>query len=102
MQVTVINGRLARRVATNAGHSLLSYSSRFYFERRLQMRKSILVCLAVGLFCAGAATSWSQATNSGTLVGVVTDRSNAVVSGATVTLRDISTGGTQTATTNEA
>ncbi len=53
------------------------------------------------LLCA-AAVAWSQATNTGTVAGQVVDPSNAVVAGATVTLTDIATGKTHTATTNDA
>jgi hypothetical protein len=66
------------------------------------MRKPVFVCLvmsvAVLLFSSAA---WSQATNTGTVVGVVTDQSNAVVLGATVTLTDHSTGIAQTGMTND-
>src|SRR5579872_3148171 len=66
------------------------------------MRKPVFLCLvlslAVLLFSVAA---WSQATNTGTVVGVVTDQSNAVVAGATVTLTDPSTGSSQSTTTND-
>jgi len=69
------------------------------------MRKSKTLMLFVSLLiavCLGAALpAWTQTTSSGTVAGVVTDQSNAVVVGATVTLTDPSTGGSQTATTNE-
>src|SRR3954471_16820875 len=66
------------------------------------MRKPVFVCLvmsvAVLLF---SSVAWSQATNTGTVVGVVTDQSNAVVPSANVILTDPSTGTSQTASTSE-
>jgi len=66
------------------------------------MRKPMLICLVLSLtVLLFSSAAWSQATNTGTVVGVVTDQSNAVVPSATVTLTDPSTGSSQTATTNE-
>ncbi|HJT69237.1 MAG TPA: carboxypeptidase-like regulatory domain-containing protein [Terriglobales bacterium] len=66
------------------------------------MGKRILACLMLCLaVVAISSISWSQATNTGTVVGVVTDQSNAVVPNATITLTDPSTGSAQTATTND-
>jgi hypothetical protein len=45
---------------------------------------------------------WSQSTNTGTVVGTVTDQSGAVVAGATVTLTDSATAIARADTTNEA
>jgi hypothetical protein len=45
---------------------------------------------------------WSQSTNTGTVVGAITDQSNAVVAGATVTLTDASTNIPRSTTTNAA
>jgi Carboxypeptidase regulatory-like domain len=66
------------------------------------MRKPIFVCLVVSLAVVLISSAvWAQSSNTGTLVGVVTDQSNAVVAGATVTLTDTSTGSSQSATTND-
>src|SRR5437868_9225531 len=65
---------------------------------RKQVFVSLLLSLAVLLF---SSTAWSQGTNTGSVAGLVTDQSNAVVPGATVTLTDPSTGTSQTASTNE-
>src|SRR5580692_10998655 len=55
----------------------------------------LVVCLGVAL------PVWSQSTSSGTVAGSVTDQSNAVVPGATVTLTDSSTNVARTTTTNK-
>jgi Carboxypeptidase regulatory-like domain len=53
----------------------------------------VLTCLSVSL-------AFAQATNTGTIVGLVTDQSGAVVPDATVTLVDISTNGERTTVTS--
>ena len=61
----------------------------------------IIVAMAAALFvCAGASRGFGQATNTGTVVGEVTDSSGAVIPGATVTLTDASEGVKLTDTTN--
>src|ERR1700692_2617087 len=52
------------------------------------------------LTCWGASIGLAQATNTGTVVGVVADQSGAVVPGATVTLTDVSTNGTRSTSTS--
>jgi hypothetical protein len=65
------------------------------------MRKSSAIWLLVLLVCVGfTSMAAAQATSTGVVVGVVTDQSNAVVAGASVTLKDASTGNSQTVTTN--
>src|SRR3954469_14843268 len=54
------------------------------------------------VFLLAGALAWGQATNAGTLAGIVTDQSGAVVNGANVTLTDTSTKTSRSATTNEA
>ncbi len=49
----------------------------------------------------GATGVWAQSTETGTISGLVTDPSGAVVPGATVTLTDVSTGASRTTTTND-
>src|SRR5215471_6603418 len=44
---------------------------------------------------------WAQSTSSGTVAGIVTDSSCAVVNGAAVTLRDTSTNASRVVNTNE-
>ena len=53
---------------------------------------AMLVCLSVSF-------GFAQATNTGTVVGTVTDQSGAVVPDATVTLTDLSTNDTRTTVT---
>jgi Carboxypeptidase regulatory-like domain len=71
------------------------------------MRSVRFVLCAVLCTCCSIAALLStpsaraQATSSGVVLGVVTDQSNAVVAGATVTMTDPSTGTSQSATTNE-
>ncbi|HTU32861.1 MAG TPA: carboxypeptidase-like regulatory domain-containing protein, partial [Candidatus Acidoferrum sp.] len=54
------------------------------------------------IFAACALPAWGQAVATGTVVGVVTDNSGAVVAGAIVTLIDSATGDTRSSTTNDA
>jgi|CZKY01.1.fsa_nt_gi hypothetical protein len=61
--------------------------------------KLALALLLVVCVCS-ALPAWAQSTSSGTVVGVVTDQTGAVVAGATVTLTDISTSSARAATTN--
>src|ERR1700728_4707568 len=62
----------------------------------------IMATIALVLWtCAGASWGHGQATNSGTVVGEVTDPSGAVIPGATVTLSDPSSGVKMTKTTND-
>lgn len=67
----------------------------------LSTRLTLILCSIV--ICLGSAlTVWAQSTNTGTLAGTVTDQSNAVVSGAAVTLTDTSTRNSRSAVTNDA
>jgi hypothetical protein len=52
------------------------------------------------LLCCATLPVWAQTTSMGTMTGVVTDPSNAVIPGATVAIKDKSTGDSQTTTTN--
>ena len=63
---------------------------------RLVLSLALLVIWAVSVLPSGA-----QSVSTGTLVGVVTDQSGAVVPGVTVTLTDISTKTERTTTTND-
>ena len=67
----------------------------------MKVRSCITRTLFVLLIAAVMAPSlMAQSLVSGDLAGTVTDPSGAVVSGATVTLKSVATGATQTATTN--
>src|ERR1019366_4871217 len=54
------------------------------------------------LLCCAALPVWAQTTSMGTMTGVVTDSSNAVIPGATVAVKDKATGDSQTTATNSA
>ena len=63
------------------------------------------VCLAVIstlLLCCAASSVWGQTGSQGTVVGLVTDQSGAVVPDVTVTLIDTATKAVRTTTTNTA
>ncbi|HTZ83787.1 MAG TPA: carboxypeptidase regulatory-like domain-containing protein, partial [Candidatus Acidoferrales bacterium] len=63
----------------------------------------VIVIVGLALACAmGAPNVWAQSTSTGTIVGTVTDQSNAVVNGATVTLTDSATKSVRTEATNQA
>jgi len=61
------------------------------------MITSVLLCLSVN-----AVALHAQSANTGTLIGTATDPSGAVVPGAHVEMKDISTGVTRTAISNGA
>lgn len=63
---------------------------------------SIVAALFGVLFCLSAVPSWGQATSTGTVTGVVTDPSNAVVPGVAIELIDTATHELRTSATNEA
>ena len=60
---------------------------------------ALTLCVSTLLLC-GALPIWAQ-TNAGTVAGTITDPSNAVVSGAVVTLTDNATKSSRSVTTNE-
>ena len=60
------------------------------------------VLLVAAVLCVGVASAWAQSSNSGTMAGTLTDPSNAVVNGATVTLTDTSTKTARSVTSNDA
>ncbi|MGC2245271.1 MAG: carboxypeptidase-like regulatory domain-containing protein, partial [Terriglobales bacterium] len=67
------------------------------------LRYATLALVLLFIVSAGSVLPvWGQSTNSGTVVGTVTDATGAVVSDATVTLTDNSTKIARTATTNSA
>jgi carboxypeptidase family protein len=72
------------------------------------MRNSLRGVISVCLFACLAAlvvfaptAAWGQSSSAGTILGVVTDNTNAVVPGATVTITQTTTGASRTTTTNE-
>ena len=69
----------------------------------ISSRSATVVVVLFLLICAGSALPlWAQSTNTGTVVGIVTDASGAVVSDAAVTLTDTSTKIARNANTNSA
>jgi hypothetical protein len=52
------------------------------------------------LLCCAAFPAWGQTTTAGTLTGLVTDQSNAVVPDATVTIKDVGSSMTRSTNTN--
>jgi hypothetical protein len=64
--------------------------------RSVKLALALLLVVYVGT----ALPAWAQSTSTGTVAGVVTDPSAAVVSGVTVTLTDASTNHQRTTTTN--
>ncbi|MGA8618449.1 MAG: carboxypeptidase-like regulatory domain-containing protein, partial [Candidatus Sulfotelmatobacter sp.] len=66
------------------------------YTRNMKLALFLLVVVCVG----SALPAWAQSASSGTVFGVVTDPSGALVSGATVTLTDASTKVARTAPTN--
>ena len=63
----------------------------------------LFLMVAVATLCMGVAMPmWAQSTNTGTIVGTVTDPTGAVVADATVTLTDTATKAARTETTNQA
>jgi Carboxypeptidase regulatory-like domain len=67
-------------------------------NRLLSICAVVLCVLAVG--CVASLPAWGQATNTGTVVGTITDNSGAVVSAAKVILIQRSTGDTRGTDTN--
>jgi len=67
-----------------------------------RLRLSILAAMLVLSGFMGATLVFGQATNTGTVVGLVEDQSGAVVPGATVTLTDPTTNASRTTVTNHA
>ena len=67
------------------------------------MNSKRVVHVAVGLICAlvvSAAVGYAQATNTGTIVGQVSDPSGSAVAGAAVTITDLATNTPRSTTTN--
>src|SRR5712691_2210933 len=68
---------------------------------RLSLRNALL-CIAMVLCALPSSLSWAQSTPTGTVTGIVTDPSNAVIAGATVSLIDPTTRSSRDTKTNDA
>jgi len=69
----------------------------------MQVRSVKLILVLVLVVCVGSSLSaWAQLTDTGTVVGRVTDQTGAIVVGAKVTLTDASTSISQSVVTNDA
>jgi hypothetical protein len=65
-------------------------------------RKQRLIALALaGFMLLGCASMWAQSTASSSLQGTITDKTNAVIKSAEVTLTNKANGSVRTATTND-
>lgn len=67
--------------------------------RKLRFRGRVQIATVVVLLLC-ATFAWGQSTNTGTVIGVITDPSGAVVPGVSITLTDVNTHSTLTTTTN--
>ena len=67
---------------------------------QLDLRFPLRAIAFLMLICLSAPFALAQATNTGTVVGLVTDQSGAVIPDATVTLIDVSTSGERTTVTS--
>lgn len=85
-------------------HSKDQHSEFSQSVRRRTSARLLLASLALLVFAVGFAplSTWAQSTSTGTVVGLVTDPTGAIVPEATVSLIDHTTGTTKTTTSNEA
>ena len=70
-------------------------------NQRLSLVVTLFLSAAAVLYLGSALPLCAQSSNTGTVTGVVTDASGAVVNGATVTLKDTSTNTSRTNNTND-
>ena len=69
---------------------------------RLLLSTVSISTIMVLLLCCAAFPAWAQTTSMGTITGLVTDQSNAVVPDAAITIKDTSTSAIRTTTSNTA
>ena len=65
------------------------------------MKKTLYACLAIAVVILSTGNAFCQATATGTIEGTVFDQSQAVITGAEVTITSKATGDVRTAVTNE-
>ena len=68
--------------------------------RRPVLALAIFVALVLGIVSLGGTAAFAQATSTGTVTGVVTDATGAVVPDATIIMTDPTTGAKRTTVTN--
>src|ERR1039458_6424594 len=67
----------------------------------MQIRSAELALVLILVFCVGSVLpAWAQSSSTGSVVGVVTDQTGAVVEGVAVTVTDVTTNTSRTTTTN--
>jgi hypothetical protein len=71
-------------------------------NQRLSLVVTLFLSAAAVLYLGSTLPLCAQSSNTGTVTGVVTDASGAVVNGATVTIKDTSTNTSRTNNTNDA
>lgn len=68
----------------------------------MNRKQCLCAALVAGLMLLSTVALWGQATATASLQGTVTDKTQAVIKSATVTITNMATGATRTATTNDA
>jgi hypothetical protein len=93
--------RRIEKIVRSKADTMWLQDSRYdhHLQGGIMNRKAIAKILLIvsAVFCSS--TIWAQVT-TGTISGTVTDKGGAVVSGATVTIKELATGEQRTATTN--
>jgi hypothetical protein len=95
---------IASAVNRSAGSSAATFREEAFVMRVSRRIQPLMftVSLFSMMFLVLGVMTWAQSTNTGTIVGTITDASGAVVNDANVTLTDTSTKATRSKTTNQA
>src|SRR6185437_1611348 len=70
-------------------------------KRRMNRKRWLLIALMASMMLLTCVAMWGQATATATLQGTVTDKSQAVIKSAEVTITNKDTGATRTVTTSD-